>query len=344
MLLAAAGAAVAAPTSTPPGTVAFTLDAAQLDEVSGIATGIASPEVVYVENDSGDSARFFALDKRDGRLLASYRVPGARNLDWEDLAVAPDARGVPSVWLADIGDNQAGRDHVTIYRVDEPRVDLARTGAVEESAPPQTWRLRYPGPATDAESLAVSPAGVPYIVTKSLLGASTVYAAPPEPPDGIGTLHPVGTIRFRLTGTPGPFAPVGQLTATGADLSHDGRWFVVRSYTDAYLWQVFGGDLRAALRAEPLRIPLPRQPQGEAICLDGGRLLIASEGVGTPVYAIPLPAPDGAATVPPPPARPVDSARPADRGGAPRWWIAVVAAAGFGAVALGLGRLRRPRG
>ena len=45
--------------------------------------------------------------RRTGRLRATFRVPGATNHDWEDLAVAPDAGGTPSVWLADTGDNDA---------------------------------------------------------------------------------------------------------------------------------------------------------------------------------------------------------------------------------------------
>ena len=32
-----------------------------LRELSGLAAGIRSPDVVYAQNDSGDSARFFAL-------------------------------------------------------------------------------------------------------------------------------------------------------------------------------------------------------------------------------------------------------------------------------------------
>src|SRR5262245_44525722 len=86
-------------------------------EASGIATSIVHPAVMYVHNDSGDSARFFALDGHTGRTVATYTVPGATNIDWEDIAVARDRRGVPSVWLADIGDNDANRTEVRIYRV-----------------------------------------------------------------------------------------------------------------------------------------------------------------------------------------------------------------------------------
>ncbi len=319
-VLALAQPAGAASTST----LLFHLRGAQLDEISGVATGLRSPDVLYVQNDSGDSARFFALDATSGRVLAQYAVPGAVNVDWEDIAVARDARGVPSVWLADIGDNDAQRGRVELYRVDEPSVPAAGHDAQLATSPPQVWRLTYPDGAHDAESLAVTPRGVPYVVTKSLSGASEVFAASPRP--GKQRLRKVGTIQFGLTGTPGPFAPIGQLAATGADISRDGKQLVVRTYTDAYLWAITDGDVAVALRSNPRRISLPEQPQGEGICFDGPRLLIDSEHVGSAVYALPLPQP----------ARPPSSPRLGPSVTAPataepssrpnRWWVGGAAA------------------
>jgi hypothetical protein len=258
----------------------FLIGDPRIGEASGIATSIVHPGVVYVQNDSGDSARFFALDVNTGRPVATYTVPSATNVDWEDIAVARDKRGVPSVWLADIGDNDASRAEVRIYRVDEPRGDAV--------GQPEVWRLRYPDGPHDAESLAVAPGGAAFIVTKSLLGSSAVYAVPARP-DGVQTLRKIGEIRFTLTGTPGGPNLVGQLTATGAAFSRDGKLLAVRTYTDAYLWRVVDGNVTAALRATPVRVALPAQPQGEGIAVDGSRLLVDSEGHRSAVYAVPLP-------------------------------------------------------
>ena len=252
----------------------------RIGEASGIAEGIVHPGAVYVQNDSGDSPRFFALDQHSGRTVATYTVPGAANIDWEDIAVARDRRGVASVWLADIGDNDANRAEVRIYRVDEPRGDAV--------GQPEVWRLRYPDGPHDAESLAVAPGGAAFIVTKSLLGSSAVYAVPARP-GGVQTLRKIGEIRFRLTGTPGGPNLVGQLTATGAAFSRDGKVLAVRTYTDAYLWRVVNGNVGAALPATPVRVALPAQPQGEGIAVDGSRLLVDSEGRHSAVYAVPLP-------------------------------------------------------
>jgi hypothetical protein len=261
-------------------TLLFHIADPRITEASGIAAGIVNPGVVYVHNDSGNSPRFFALDAHTGRTVATYAVPGATSVDWEDIAVARDRRGVASVWLADIGDNDARRAEVRLYRVDEPRGDAVGT--------PQVWRLRYPDGPHDAESLAVAPGGAAFIVTKSLLGSSAVYAVP-EQPGGVQTLRKIGQVRFALTGTRGGPNVVGQLTATGAAFSRDGTLFAVRTYTDAYLWRVVNADVAAALRAAPTRVALPAQPLGEGIAVDGSRLVVDSEGRGSAVYAVPLP-------------------------------------------------------
>jgi hypothetical protein len=289
-VLATVTAAPAAAT-TPGPTVAFHLNDPRIDEASGIAAGIASPHVLYVQNDSGDQARFFALDKGTGRTLATYLVPHASNVDWEDIAVAPDARGVPSVWLGDIGDNRGARHEIDVYRVDEPHVDRSGTAIAPRTSEPQLWRLRYPHGPNNAESLAVAPGGNAYVVTKSVIGDSMIFALPARPdPTRIQVLRPVGQVRFGFTGTQGGPSRIGQLTATGAGFSRDGSILAVRTYTDAYLWRVRNADLAAAVQARPVRVALPAQRQGEGIAVDDNHLLVDSEGVGSAVYKVELPA------------------------------------------------------
>ncbi len=270
----------------------------RLTELSGLAVGIASRGVLYVHNDSGDTARFFALDARTCAVLAKYTVPGAENVDWEDVAVARDAAGVPSVWLADIGDNLARRDSVALYRVDEPAVDRRAPGAEHLTVAPQVWRLRYPDGPHDAESLAVTPGGHAFVITKDLLGRSTVYAVPAEPGATIARMTDVGAIRFRLTATPGGPNIAGRLTATGAAVSADGTGLAVRTYTDVDVWSLRGRDLRTAIAADPLVVPVPGQRQGEGVAVDGARLLVDSEGLGEPIEAASLPAARPASSTP----------------------------------------------
>jgi hypothetical protein len=81
----------------------------------------------------------------------------------------------------------------------------------------------------------------------------------------------------------------GELTATGATISADGSLLAVRTYSDAYVWRLTRGDVAAAVLGRAARIALPRQQQGEGICVRSGRLLLSSEGRHAPVLAVPVP-------------------------------------------------------
>jgi len=265
--------------------VAFSLHDARVDEASGIGVGIASPHAIYVQNDSGDSARFFALD-RHGRTEAVYDVAGATNVDWEDLAVATDATGVPSVYLADIGDNDANRDEVQIYRVSEPAV----TPGEHTLRDADVWRLRYPHGPVNAEALAVAPGGAMYVITKSKKGRSEVYAVPPHLADraAVQTLVHIGSFHLEPDPASKPKTQLG-LRVTGAAISRDGTQLVIRTYTDAYVWPLSHADVGAALTHDPREVALPLQLQGEGVTFDGPRaLLVDSEGVGSPVWTVPI--------------------------------------------------------
>jgi hypothetical protein len=296
---------------------AVTLHDPRIDEASGIAQGIGSPGVYYVQNDSGDSARFFAVDVKTGRTRAVFTVPGAVNHDWEDLAVAPDDRGTPSVWLADIGDNDASRSEVDVYRVDEPRVDMSHYGRTETTARPDMWRLRYPSGPVDAESLAVTPSGRAFVITKAATGRSTVYELPARPdPNRVQTMRRIAAIRLPAHG--GLVPATLQRLATGAAINADGSLLVVRTYTDAYLWRIHRDDVAAALRHRPRRVALPLQQQGEGVCFAGQSLALDSEGRGTAIVRVPLPGPApspstssaSSAPNPPPSASPSPPAAP----------------------------------
>ena len=261
----------------------------RITEASGIAVAERERGVLFVQNDSGDTSRFFAVSRRTGATIATIRVRGARNIDWEDIATARDAAGVPSVWLADIGDNDAVRRDVQVYRVPEPRLRVTGPPQVVTASAVAVWRLRYPGGPADAESLAVAPGGDAYIVTKSLLGSSVVYAVPRSPSPRVRTARRIGAVQFLPHGVANPFGPAGEMLATGAAMSRTGTLLAIRTYASAYVWRVGARGVAAALRAAPARIDLPRERQGEGVTFTGSGLLVDSEGRDSPVYAVPLP-------------------------------------------------------
>lgn len=266
-----------------------------LVEVSGIASSRRNEDVIWAHNDSGDSARIFALGPF-GNHAQTYTLSGAEAIDWEDMAIGPGPdENVDYLYLADIGDNAMQRDEVQVYRVPEPEVNTqADTPTDNPLDEVDKLTLLYPDRAHDAETLLVDPvSGDLLIVTKELAGGpSFVFRAPGALADGSRTtLEEVATINFAgLTSKVEipPDAPPLVLAVpnlpTGGDVSPDGSLVIIRTYStiwvwtrpkDAVLWQAFASP--------PCEAPSAIEPQGEAIAFDadGRGYVTISESDGT---------------------------------------------------------------
>jgi hypothetical protein len=244
----------------------------RLAELSGL---VAVPGRLLAINDGGDQIEIHVLD--GSCQVVDVHTAAVDPFDPEDLAVGADG----TVWVADIGDNGATRPTVALV-------------AMRPDGTTNLYRLTYPDGAHDAEALLVAPDGTPYVVTKEVLGASSVYRPVAALVDG-GTvaMGKVSTVNMTLTGTPGgPVGRAGQLLVTGGAVAADGQHVALRTYTDAYVWPLAGSDVVAAFATDPVRIPLPDSPQGEAISFtpDGVALVVASEGTPSDVTMVPLPA------------------------------------------------------
>lgn len=255
-------------------------------------------------NDGGDSLVVYVLDQTCG-VVGEIGAP-LDPFDVEDLARGPDGR----LWLSDTGDNDGQRDTVAIEI-------LGEDGSAE------LYRLSYPDGAHDAEALLVDASGTPYVVTKSVIGRSGVYA-PAGPltevatPDVPAPMSKVAEVDLDLTGTAGgPVGSVGQLLVTGGAVSPDGRLIALRTYTDAYVWAVpEGASIPSVLQdVEPRVVPLPPAPQGEAIAFgaNGRDLVLSSEGSPFAVVvvpAVPDPPPSTSAAAPSGPSGRTDGGGP----------------------------------
>ena len=269
--------------------VAFTFQDPRIGESSGLASS-SDPGIVFTHNDSGDDARFFAVDTASGRTRTVYTLPGVQARDWEDMARGPDEQGRSSLWLGDIGDNSATRERgLLVHRVREPEPTVRARVTTEE---PASFRLRYPDGPGDAEGLLVHPrTGRLYVVTKPLSGGAAVYAAPEVlDADGPNVLERVATVVLEPTGTRGGpgIGGLAQLLVTAADIAPDGSRLALRTYTDLYEWDLRDGDVAAALEAEPRVVPLPETRQGEGLAYtaDGRALLLSTEGETAPVHRV----------------------------------------------------------
>ena len=260
----------------------------QLAEISGLVSSRSLADTLWVHNDSGDSARFFAMCTA-GKSLGTVTLTGATATDWEDIAIAPKPGGGNYLYLGDIGDNSANRTAgISIYRVTEP---TSAANAAIAAANYTKVTLKYPDLVPrNAESLLVDPlSGDLFIVTKG--PAARVYSAPAtvfDTPGAIASLTSLGGLKVLLS------------NATAADISPDGLHILIRSAsTTAYLFErSIGQTVAQALQGTPIPFTLKAETQGESIgwAADGKGFYTTSELAGTgsaPVwyYAFAVPEP-----------------------------------------------------
>ena len=233
-------------------------------EASGLAVSRRVPGRLWTLNDSGQPV-LFALDTR-GSVTGQIRLTGANLVDWEAVAVGPCGTA-SCVYVGDIGDNRAGRSHVTIYRLPEPEAASGTAAAAD------VFHATYPDGPQDAEALLVAGDGRLYIVTKGETGPIGVYRFPAELKSG-------ATARLERMGDPSA-KPDAASRITDAAVSPDGQWAALRTKSSLTFYRasdLFSGQWRAATRVD--LTPL-KEPQGEGVAIGGDNtVFLAGEGGG----------------------------------------------------------------
>jgi hypothetical protein len=252
---------------------------AELNEVSGVVESRTRTGVLWVHNDSGDTARIFAIGL-NGRTLGIFSLAGVQARDWEDIAAGPGPGG-SSLYVGDIGDNDQERQTITVLRLHEPVVDpQAPSPAASTITAVDELTLRYPGGPHNAEALLVDPrSGELVIVTKELDGRALVFRAPAGLADGSETvLRRVALLSLGF----------GTLV-TGADVTKAGSIVALRTYGSVLLYaRPAGKPLWAAFRTKPCPALAPPERQGEAIALRirGRAYVTIGEGEHPRVYRV----------------------------------------------------------
>ncbi len=256
---------------------------AKLAEVSGIAASHRHEDVLWVANDGGNAARLYAINRR-GAKLATYRVLGAENTDWEDLAsFRLDGRD----WLlvADTGDNGGLRRTLQLHVFAEP--ERIGDGVLR---PAWTIVFRWPDGARDCEAVAVDAARGEVLLVSKKRQPPELFSLPLRPPRGGGTL--VARPRAKLAGVPqgdkdevaaNPELARIRSQVTAADIAPDGRRFGVLTYRDVLLYERRGAeDWAAALSRRPEIHALPLLPQAEALAWSADGLGLYATGEFSP--------------------------------------------------------------
>lgn len=233
-------------------TKGFTIGDGQIANSAGLAADPAR-NVYWTANTSGPSGRAYALNT-DGAVRGTFDF-AAHPLDVEALAFAGGR-----LYVGDIGDTQANRDHITVFHFANP--SPGATGGQYRS-----YDFSYPDGPKDAAAMLVDPQGRIFIVSKGKPGG--IYAAPAQPSAaGVNRLTRVADAPAHVT---------------DGTVLRDGR-IALRTYQTVLIlnpstWQV-------STRAE-----LPHQPAGESITqsLDGSGLLVGSKGQRSVVDRVGIP-------------------------------------------------------
>jgi hypothetical protein len=227
----------------------------EMPEASGIASSRQTPNLFWMTNDSG-APRLFEVDE-NGQVRSRLNVAGAELVDWEDLSISRCGNR-SCLYIGDIGDNNASRSAIRLYRMPEP--------TVHEKTRQADWMdARYPDGPHDAEAMFVLPDDNIYVITKE--STSVVYHASHFEPGGTVSLE-------RLMALP-------LHDVTDAEASADGSWIAVRTKDKAVFYRT-----EALLHSDVehgTAVPLAEfaEPQGEGIGFGtGGAVYLAGEGGG----------------------------------------------------------------
>lgn len=249
--------------------VVSTITDPAITESSGLAVSTRHPDLAYTINDSGHAPVVYAIRISTGAVVGTTQVSGVTWRDTEAMAI--DGRG--TIWVADLGDNDAVRRDVALYSFAEP-------GEGDHTTTATRYPVSYADGPQDVESLAIDPTtGRKIVVSKDLLNGRVLVL-----PRRLSTTSP---------NVPRPVERRTLLLATDASWSPDGRWVVVRNYLQA-------ATLDPRTWRTVATTTLPEQPQGETLAFEpGGRsYLVGSEGVDSRLLRVGFSVTSGAAPVP----------------------------------------------
>jgi hypothetical protein len=263
-------------------------------EASGLARSSHQDNLLWTLNDGGSSPTLYAFSE-DGKRQMAVDLRGAKNIDWEDLA-SFSLDGNNWLVVADVGDNAARRETVSLYFLEEPAAKETTEADIAFE-----MRLQYPDGPRDCESIAVDVLNERILLLSKRSIPAELYAAPlpklsarpglePVIAEKLGTITsiPQPTDKDRLLALPGLdwyWQP------TAMDISADGSKAVILTYRAVYLYTRSAAEpWIAALQREPLVFPVAGVPGAEAVAIsrDGGSVFVTAEGQNPPLIRFDL--------------------------------------------------------
>lgn len=281
-----------APLEVPFARLAGLITSHDLEEISGLAASHAHQGALWVVEDSGNGALLHALSPR-GRVLARYKIEGAGNRDWEDLA-SFSLDGKHYLLVADTGDNGGQRKDFALHIFEEPKT-LENGGTL---LPAWTIRARWPDGPRDCEAVVVdAAAGKVLLISKKrtppdLFALSLARPSAGKPGRAWQEARRIG----RLNGVPEAGEDLQRSDprlaslfpqVTAADLSPDGLTLAVLTYGNVLFYRRRAGEAWGQAVARPPQVhDVPLIPQAEALAwtAQGGGLYATGEFKPAPIF------------------------------------------------------------
>lgn len=254
-----------------------TVDHQAIPAASGIVAGIINPTILYTHNEFSGIPQIFAIDSYSGFVIGVFPMEGGSRIDYEDIAIGSGPNGGSYIYVGDIGDDDASRSSIEIYRMFEPNLamgpGLANTDVL---------KLRYNDTwaGIDSECMMFDPFDERfYIITKD---AGRIYRTDRRWGEGNST----STLEF-----------LGELNTdaglvTGCDMDKSGREILVKFYSSVYYYCRSPGESLAdiLLSSSGTILPYGWEANGEAIAFGEGSpsahyyTLSGSRGASAPLY------------------------------------------------------------
>ncbi|WP_375748504.1 hypothetical protein [Vibrio sp. HN007] len=264
----------------------------RLRETSGIVVSKLNDGVMWVHNDSFSLPELYAINS-EGAYLATLRIEGVENFDWEDLAVFND-NGKEYIVIADVGDNYAERESYQLHIIEEP--ELPENGSILSTAPVKTIDFRYEDGAKDCESVAFDPISQNLLLLSKREDRPQLYGLSLHHKQAdLVIAEKLGDISPFPDNNPNYFSFLSLIgygaMPTSMDISRDGGSLAVVTYTGAYLFSKKGEESWIeAMSNDPQRLDIPKMKQAEAVgfSLDGESIYVTSERIPAPLIRLEL--------------------------------------------------------
>ena len=250
---------------------------ARLQEISGVAASRRHEDTLWMINDGGSDPELHAVTRR-GNRIASLRLAGVDNTDWEDLA-AFELDGRSYLLVADTGDNGGLRKTLQLHVIAEP-------AQLADASVEPAWSIvfRWPDGPRDCEAVAVDAVGGRILLVSKKRQPPELFSVPLRPG---GNEPQVARLLGSLAGVPQgdpeevrANADLARIRSqvTAIDIAPDGHAMAVLTYRDVLIYPRHGREAWArALSRRPQVHPLPWLPQAEALAwATGSRSLYAT--------------------------------------------------------------------